>query len=211
MILPLTDYIHYRGYDTLSGTFCVSDVTKNEVLTYASASQQSGSSAPLDIVTSTAGQNFQVLASAMQGWNIRATSTPTPPNGTDGAASKGLSTGAKAAIGVCVPVGVLLIVALLAVFIIRHRKRASAAKKAVDRRPDADNVESQPYGQKAELPGEGNQRGELPGNEPTEMDGSQIPVAALEVPAGGETAADQTVHELPATPATQEGPKQEVP
>lgn len=72
--------------------------------------------------------------------------------------------------------------------------------------PDPDKAESQPYGQKAELPGEGKQTGELPGHEAAEIGGIQKPVAELEMPIGGELAADQMVHELPATPATQELP-----
>ena len=76
----------------------------------------------------------------------------------------------------------------------------------MDAPPDPDQAESRPYGQKAELPGEGNQAGVLPGNEAAEIDGSQKPVAELGVQVSGELPADQTVHELPATPATQELP-----
>ncbi|KAL9088718.1 MAG: hypothetical protein Q9165_006027 [Trypethelium subeluteriae] len=172
----------YQYFESVYGN-CLSSVSAGEVLTYASASNSPAPS-PDDwsTVTTTVDIDTTVGAVAVVGWNIKGATSPTPspttsssntasitgalstnpsiPSPTQITPNSGLSSGAKAGIGVGVALGVLGILALFAtIFLLRRRRREKEGTAVVAAQEKDQQVDTR-YN-KYELPDGQMQRAEL--------------------------------------------------
>ena len=172
----------YQYFEDVYGN-CLSSVSAGEVLTYASASSSPAPS-PDDwsTVTTTLDTDSTVGAVAVVGWNIKGATSPTPspttspsntasatgdtstnpslPSPTQTTPDNGLSSGAKAGIGVGVALGVLGILALLATFFLLRRRRRGKEGTAAVAAQEKDQQTDTRYN-KYELPNSQIQRAEL--------------------------------------------------
>ncbi|KAI9662259.1 MAG: hypothetical protein M1821_008426 [Bathelium mastoideum] len=176
------------GYQYFSDVYgnCLSSVSAGEVLTYASASNSPAPSPEhWTTVSTTLDSDTTVGAVAVVGWNIKGATSSTPsstttsppsttasatgdtstnpslPSPTQTTSDSGLSSGAKAGIGVGVAFGVLGILALLAtVFLLRRRRRGGNEGAAALAAQEKDQQTDTRYN-KYELPDSQTQRAEL--------------------------------------------------
>ncbi|KAI9686851.1 MAG: hypothetical protein M1822_002604 [Bathelium mastoideum] len=143
----------YSWEDDIYGN-CVSDVSAGQILTYASPSFDSATD-PSDWASATTTLDFDsvIVAMAVVGWNVKYTTTsPTsraanpvsaasagtttsssaisPSTNTTSPPPDGLSSGAKAGIGIGVAVGVIGLLALLgAIFLLRRKSKTQTLSR----------------------------------------------------------------------------------